>query len=847
MNNSDKHQHGFILDSDTGYFRNNGIDVMAFDDIYPVGHQSGVSIIMHGSRIATNGDIRFEQTPGQWQPVPKQQERILDEAKNMITTKLGYPDYEAHLKGFNPMIYPDLEFNYEVSVTGQGNSVAVTVSLDEPIPEKYVGKLCFNMELFPGALFGKPWIMDGKQGIFPRQANGPTLSVPSNYSNAGEFRSKGLTADKKRLSGDNHGYNPIIADDIIAAPYAEGKRFTICPDDPYKRLTIESSGSSLKLYDGRMNHNNGWFVVSSEIPAGATKNAISWVIIPNVVEEWMYSPVVQVSQVGYHPKASKIAIVELDKRETVFEDAILYKITEKGEEPVRRLKGEKWGQFLRYNYLRFDFTDIEEESLYQICYGNSKSCIFRIASDIYDRGVWQPVLEYFLPIQMCHMRVNEKYRVWHGLCHNDDARMAPVNFNHFDGYVQGPSTLTKYQPGEHVPGLNVGGWHDAGDFDLRVETQSEEIYILTLAYEAFHVDYDVTTIDQKTKVTEIHQPDGKNDILQQIEHGALSIISGYHSLGRLYRGIIAGDLRQYVLLGDAAAMTNGIPGDEDDRWVFTEDNPPRELLVAAHLAAASRSLKDFNDTLSQQALEIAVSLYETVDGTGNTKDIDTGSFDELYQPDEDARGPKIQAAVELYLTTGEDKYKAFLLSETDFIVAHIENLGWIISRAIDKINDETFTETIRGAMIVLKKRLDEQSRETPYGIPYRPYIWGAGWAIQRLGFEYYFLHQVFPDIFEPDLIFHALNFVLGCHPGSNTASFASGVGAKSATAAYGANRADWSYIPGGVVSGTALIRPDFPELLEFPFLWQQGEYIVGGGSSCYMFLVLAAKQLLQNN
>lgn len=47
-------------------------------------------------------------------------------------------------------------------------------------------------------------------------------------------------------------------------------------------------------------------------------------------------------------------------------------------------------------------------------------------------------------------------------------------------------------------------------------------------------------------------------------------------------------------------------------------------------------------------------------------------------------------------------------------------------------------------------------------------------------------------------------------------------------------------IPGGVVSGTALIRPDFPELLEFPFLWQQTEYVLGGGSSHYMFLVLAA-------
>jgi len=86
--------------------------------------------------------------------------------------------------------------------------------------------------------------------------------------------------------------------------------------------------------------------------------------------------------------------------------------------------------------------------------------------------------------------------------------------------------------------------------------------------------------------------------------------------------------------------------------------------------------------------------------------------------------------------------------------------------------------------------------------------------------------------------------VLVCHPGSNTASFASGVGTKSATMAYGMNRADYACIPGGVISGTALIRPDFPELLEWPFLWQQTEYVLGGGSSNYMFLVLAARQLL---
>ncbi len=70
------------------------------------------------------------------------------------------------------------------------------------------------------------------------------------------------------------------------------------------------------------------------------------------------------------------------------------------------------------------------------------------------------------------------------------------------------------------------------------------------------------------------------------------------------------------------------------------------------------------------------------------------------------------------------------------------------------------------------------------------------------------------------------------------------MGAKSLTVAYGVNRADWSYIPGGVGSGPALIRPDFPELKDWPFFWQQSEYVIGGGGSNFMFLALAAHHLL---
>ena len=811
--------------NESGYFRNRGVDVMAYDDIYPEGHQGGVSLIMHGNRVATNGDIRLESTPGQWQPVPKQNKREADRDANTITVHLAYPDSSRHLTGFNPMIYPDIVFNYQVTVRGEGASIVVRVDLDRPVPEKFLGKVGFNLELFPGTLFGKPWMMDGQTGIFPQQPNGPTRQEPSNHAHRGDFNPAGK-ASVEQLSGS--GYSPIIADDIVSEPYAVGKRFTVRPDDPYNRFTIESKGAELKLYDGRMNHNNGWFVVRSEVPAGKTKGAIEWVITPNVVADWLYRPVIQTSQIGYHSDQPKVAVIELDNRDTKRLQPVLYRITEEGTKKVMAKDGTEWGKFLRYNYLKFVFSEVKEEGLYQVVYGDSRSSVFRIADDVYDRGVWQPVLEYFLPVQMCHVRVNEKYRVWHDFCHMDDARMAPVNFNHIDGYVQGESTLTRFNPGDVVPGLNIGGWHDAGDFDLRVESQSGEAYILALAYESFGVDYDVTSIDQISRVVEIHQPDGKPDMLQQIENGLLTVVGGYRALGRLYRGIICNDLRQYVMLGDGGAMTDNKAGSKDDRWVFTENNPNRELTTAAHLAAASRVMKGFNDTLSVQALDVARELFDI---TGET---------------ESSKSAKVHAAVELYLTTGEDQYKDYLLEETEYINQHIDRVGWFLGRAEKKMNDARFTKSVQEALLSFRTQLDKQGAETPYGVPYRPNIWGAGWNIQRFGFNHYFLHTAYPDIFGPEYVYNALNFILGCHPGSNTASFASGVGAESATVAYGFNRADWSYIPGGVVSGTALIRPDFPELLKFPFLWQQVEYVMGGGSSHYMFLVLAAQQLLSD-
>jgi hypothetical protein len=175
------------------------------------------------------------------------------------------------------------------------------------------------------------------------------------------------------------------------------------------------------------------------------------------------------------------------------------------------------------------------------------------------------------------------------------------------------------------------------------------------------------------------------------------------------------------------------------------------------------------------------------------------------------------------------------------IVAHIDKTGAMLAEAMPLIRDQAFIDEVGAAVKTYQAKLTADATRTPYGVPYVPYIWGAGWDIQKFGVSQYFFRKAWPQFTPDTLQMEALNFVLGVHPGDNPESFASGVGAISATVAYGANRADWSYIPGGVISGTALIRPDLPELKIWPYFWQQREYVLGGGATNFMFLALAAQ------
>ena len=106
----------------------------------------------------------------------------------------------------------------------------------------------------------------------------------------------------------------------------------------------------------------------------------------------------------------------------------------------------------------------------------------------------------------------------------------------------------------------------------------------------------------------------------------------------------------------------------------------------------------------------------------------------------------------------------------------------------------------------------------------------------------YYLHRAFPDVFPPDHTLRALDYLYGTHPDSDI-SFVSAVGAHSKRVAYGSNRADFSFIAGGIVPGVLVLKPDYPENKEdWPFFWGENEYVINLGAS-YIFLVHAANEL----
>jgi endoglucanase len=812
-----------------GYFETPGLNVFVFSNQYN-GYffdekTAGIELIHHGVRTATNGAVRLRATPEQWDLVPTVINRNVNKKNSSIEVLLNYKEYN---------------FDSKIVVTAKDQGVMIDVFLDNPLPEKLEGHAGFNLEFLPSAYFEKTYVMDGRAGIFPKYPAGPMEVKPLKDRIPQYF---GLS------TFDDRGRN-IFVDPL---PMAKGKTLVLAPEDSVQRVAITSMDGDIMLYDGRNVAQNGWFVARSLIPANKTGKVIEWYLSASTIKNWIRKPVIGFSQVGYYPSQEKVAVIELDKNDTPVKTAALLRVMPDGNYKTEYTSDVKlWGSFLRYNYARFDFSSVKESGLYVIQYGNEKTDAFPIDNGVYD-NVWHQSLDVFLPVQMDHVFVKDGYRVWHGVPFLDDARQAPPNLQLMDGKRMGPSTDTRYKPGEHIPGLNVGGWFDAGDFDVEEVSQCQTISALASAWEQFKPELDETYIDEKHRYVGIHDPDGKPDILQQIEHGVLLQLAMQKAFGRAIPSIEMPYLYQYVHLGDASTITDNLlydpnlkpyevkgnfSGKPDDRWALTTNEPWMNYSSIACLANASRAFKGYNDSLSAECLTAAEKSWDW-------QQKDTGStgmnlFARLF-----GAGMSNTAALQLFITTKNKKYeevftKSIWQGLEKFPDLNIENA----LLAIPYLGLE-YKAKLEPYIKKLKMENDSLLLKNPYGVPIGTRHWGGNEEVVRWAIMNYYAHKAFPQIIGPEYTICGIDYLFGCHPYSNV-SFVASVGTSSKKVIYGRTRADFSFVAGGVVPGLLMLQPDFLENKDdWPFFWGENECVINIAGE-YIFLSNAVKDLVDN-
>ena len=826
--------------NDLEYFEETGSNVLVYSNLYNGmfcdEKFAGIELIQRGERISTGGGVRLMNTPEQWDIFGTVSDRIVNREENYIQVTLTYEDY-----GFAP----------KVRVTPMKKGVAVQVLLDEPVPEALVGKAGMNLEFFPASYFGKNYLMDKTAGILPKYPMHDTEVRPVSEK-IGQFYGESTFDDRGR------------DEFLVPFPMATGHKVVLAPEDKDLCVSIESPEEEVMLFDGRHLAQNGTFVVRSILPAGKTGTVLEWYVEPCVDRKWVRKPNIGFSQIGYTPAQKKVAVVELDRRDKASRKAKIVKIGNDGTESVAlKAKAEKWGVFYhRYNYVTIDFSAVKEPGLYCIEYNGVRTNAFPIDKNVYS-DKWHASMDVSLVVAMDHMMVNEAYRVWHGAANMDDALQAPANVRLHDGYSQDDETFTKYKPMEHIPGLAVGGWYDAGDFDIQANSVVNTTQDLADLWTMFRPERDQTFIDEETKFADIHRPDGIPDVVQQIMHGTLNINAQIENIGFVSQVIGQPNMHQYHHLGDALTLTdgyvydpslapyevkNGRSGTNDDRYVFTSRFSAAGTMPSIiALAGAYPALKEYFPEEAERSIRNAEMMwdkyYEAADPANNPQAIHWGG---------DGR---VRAAIALWFATGDDKYKDFflplVLKELDPTPVETSERwsGGIpprfnISNALRVYDymDEEFQQKVKDIIPACVENLGKAGSDNPYCVPIQGANWAGNTQVMGNAFNCYLIWKHFPDMIDPEMVLKGLNYLYGCHPYSNV-SFVTAVGVNTKRVAYGNNRADYTTIPGGIVPGLLVKNPDFLENKDdYPFHWGENECCINSVPN-YVMLNLACDEI----
>ena len=122
----------------------------------------------------------------------------------------------------------------------------------------------------------------------------------------------------------------------------------------------------------------------------------------------------------------------------------------------------------------------------------------------------------------------------------------------------------------------------------------------------------------------------------------------------------------------------------DDRWAFTNRSSMLDYQTAAALAAASRTLRGFNNGLADRSLASAVRSLEEADEAVKKPANDAGNPMSRF-----GRGMVLNTILQLYITTNEKKY-----------ATQFEELLW---PALDRLLNFSITSALKQLAYIKSK------------------------------------------------------------------------------------------------------------------------------------------------
>lgn len=347
---------------------------------------------------------------------------------------------------------------------------------------------------------------------------------------------------------------------------------------------------------------------------------------------------VRINQLGYLPKATKVAVLMSDQPITINNFQLVNAFTGKVAYTSNQVQAMGAMGNMKATF-RLRFSDFTQPGTYYIKVGQSRSEIFPINGQVY-RGTSDFVLNYMRQ-QRCGWNPYIQ-----DSCHQKDARI-------------------KYHPTKEGQHIDVrGGWHDAADLLQYTPTSANAIYQLLFAYQQ-----NPSAFSDHYQANGMPGANGIPDIIDEAYWGLDWLDRMNPAKGELYNQIA--DDRDHV----AMKLPNYDPADygwgkNQDRPVYFVDGKPQQRgkfmnatmgaastagKFASDFALGSSVLKPFYPDFAEKIGNKAADAYQVgIDKPGNTQTVSVVS-PYIYEEDNWVDDMEL-GAMELYRKTGDRQY-----------------------------------------------------------------------------------------------------------------------------------------------------------------------------------------------